>query len=69
MHSRQDSWSRDSYEARGPGGGRGHLEGGSFGGERRGGHRPNPPRREFGKDRYTKDKVVSASPTWTRMHS
>ena len=50
MHSRPRE-----YEPR-PGG-RGHSEGSSVGGDRRGGHRPNPSRREFVKDKYPKDKV------------
>ena len=53
MHSRPRE-----YEPRT--GGRGYSEGSGGGGERRGGHRPNAPRRDFAKDKYPKDKVTLA---------
>lgn len=62
MHSRQDSWAKE-YEPRSAGG-RGYSEGAGVGGERRGGHRPNPSRRDLGKDKHSRDRVRTRRRLW-----
>lgn len=65
MHSGRDSWAKE-YEPRSAGG-RGYSEGAGVGGERRGGHRPNPSRRDLGKDKHSRDRVRTRRRLWPGM--